>query len=146
VGYVHFPSRNHNTHNPSNCRAEHCSCHLPRFFSPPSLELTGREALVLLWHLFPADGDEGLSFEAIGARLGVMPERIRQIYTRAGNKLRAHARVHYPPPPGTPEYEERMAAAEEYKLDHPEYAQKRALLDALAAHESTPDLKPNNPG
>lgn len=121
------------THDPLACEAEHCSCHLPTVFSPPTLELTGREALVLAWHLFPLndDSDEELSFETIGKKLGVTETRVRQIYMRAGAKLRGYPRDNYPPRPGSEEYEKRMAAAEKYKADHPEYAQNRALLDAM---------------
>lgn len=120
-------------HTPDTCEREHCSCHLPKFFQPPNCELTGREAFVLAWHVFALDdsSDEELSFEAIGQRLGVSQTRVKQIYQRAAAKLRAHARVHYPPRPGTPEYEKRMADAEAYRLEHPEYAQNRALLDAM---------------
>lgn len=117
-------------HTPDTCTQEDCSCHLPKFFQPPGCELTGREAFVLAWHVFTLD-DEELSFEVIGQRLGVSPTRVKQIYQRAAAKLRAHARVHYPPRPGTPEYEKRMADAAAYRLEHPEYAQNRALLDAM---------------
>ncbi len=134
VGYVHRkPMPLKPTHTPATCTAEHCSCHLPTVFTPASLELSGREALVLAWHLFPLndDSDEELSFEEIGAKLGVRPERAKQIYQRAAAKIRAYPRAHYPPRPGTEEYEKQMAAAEEYKGNHPEYAANRALLDAM---------------
>ncbi|QEQ93648.1 DNA binding protein [Streptomyces phage Zuko] len=134
VGYVtRKPMPLKPTHTPDTCTAEHCSCHLPSVFSPSNLELTGREALVLAWHLFPLndDSDEELSFEDIGKKLGVRPERARQIYQRAAAKIRAFPRAAYPPRPGTPEYEKNMAAAQEYKGDHPEYAANRALLDAM---------------
>ncbi len=119
------------SHTPSTCTAEHCSCHLPTVFNPPNLNLTGREALVLAWHLFPLGDDEELSFEEIGAKLGVTATRVKQIYQRAGAKLRAYPREFYPPRPGTPEYEKHMWAAKEYREAHPEYAQNRALLDAM---------------
>lgn len=120
-------------HTPETCASEHCSCHLPKFFQPPGCELTGREAFVLAWHVFALDdsSDEEMSFEVIGQRLGVSQTRVKQIYQRAAAKLRAHARVHYPPRPGSPDYEKRMAEAAKYKADHPEYAQNRALLDAM---------------
>lgn len=84
------------SHTPETCQREHCGCHLPLVFNPPNLELTSREALVLAWHLFPLRDDEELSFEEIGAKLGVTPTRVKQIYQRAGAKLRAYPRVHYP--------------------------------------------------
>lgn len=117
-------------HTPADCEKDHCSCHLPQYFQPPSLSLTAREAFVLTWHLFVSEEEE-LSFEQIGECLGVTEARVRQIYQRASAKLRAHTRVHYPPKPGTDEYTERMARAEEYKSNHPEYQQNRALLDAM---------------
>ncbi len=119
------------SHTPETCEREHCACHLPLVFSPPPLELTGREAMVLAWHLFPLGEDDDLSFQEIGAKLGVIPEQARRIYMRAGAKLRAYPRHHYPPKPGTPEYEEYMARAEQYRRDHPEYAQTRALIDVM---------------
>lgn len=84
------------SHTPETCEREHCGCHLPLMFSPPNLELTSREALVLAWHLFPLGDDEELSFEQIAAKLGVTVTRVRQIYMRAGAKLRAYPRAHYP--------------------------------------------------
>ena len=87
-------------HTSETCTAEHCSCHLPTVFNPPSLNLTAREAFVLAWHLFPLKDDEELSFEDIGKRLGVTPVRVRQIYMRAAAKIRAHGRVWYPVRPG----------------------------------------------
>ena len=133
------------SHTPDMCRLEHCACHLPTVFSPPNLELSGREALVLAWHLFPLGDDEELSFEEIGAKLGVTVSRVRQIYMRAGAKIRAYPRSHYPPKPGTDEYEKRMAAAQEYRTDHPEYADRRALLDAHAAYEAENETEPTTP-
>lgn len=117
-------------HSPADCTEEHCSCHLPAYFNPPSCSLTAREAFVLAWHLFVSE-DEELSFEEIGQSLGVTESRARRIYQRASAKIRAHTRVYYPPKPGTDEYAERMAKAEEYKSNHPEYQQNRALLDAM---------------
>lgn len=109
------------SHTPETCTLEHCSCHLPVFWNPDALSLTGREALVLAWHLFPLndDSDEELSFEEIGKKLGVSPTRTRQIYMRAAAKLRAYPRDHYPPRPGTPEYEAQQAAVEKYREEHP---------------------------
>lgn len=108
-------------HTPETCEREHCSCHLPPIFNPPNCSLTAREAFVLAWHLFTLDddSDEELSFAAIGQRLGVSETRVRQIYMRAAAKLRAYPRDHYPPRPGTPEYEAQQAAVEKYREEHP---------------------------
>lgn len=127
------------THTPLTCEDEHCSCHLGTVFTPPGLELSGREALVLAWHLFPLKEDEELSFEEIGRKLGVTATRVKQIYQRAGAKIRAYPRAHYPERPGTPEYEKQLAAAEAYKQAHPEYADRRALLDAHEVYENGAD-------
>lgn len=86
-------------HTPETCTKDHCSCHLPMIYMPPELKLTGREALVLGWHLFPLGEDTELSFEEIGQRLGVTRERVRQIYMRAGAKFRAYPGEHYPTNP-----------------------------------------------
>lgn len=119
-------------HTPESCGLEHCSCHLPTNFNPASCLLTARETFILVWHIF-APEDQELSFEEIGQRLGVGEKRVRAIYTRALAKLRAHTRVHYPPRPGTPEYEKRMAEAEKYKVDHPEYiVSSGEILEALS--------------
>lgn len=100
VGYVKEPDNPApKPHTPESCTQEHCSCHLPPVFQPPSMSLTSREALVLAWHLFPLGDDEELSFEEIGAKLGVTVTRVRQIYMRAGAKLRAYPNVHYPKNP-----------------------------------------------
>lgn len=137
VGYTSKPAYNgqRESHTPETCTAEHCSCHLPLIFMPPELKLTGREALVLAWHLFPLGEDTDLTFEEIGKKLGVMPAQARRIYMKAGAKLRAYPRDHYPPKPGTPEYEEYMARAKEYRAAHPEYAANRALIHAMDENE-----------
>jgi len=95
VGYVQKSARPE-PHTPETCTEEHCSCHLPMGFQiVPNLQLTGREAMVLAWHLFADEGKE-LDFETIGRKLGVTETRIQQIYTRARAKIRAHAQAHYP--------------------------------------------------
>jgi hypothetical protein len=104
-------------HTPETCTAERCSCHLPVVFNPPSCSLTAREAFVLAWHLLTLD-DEEESFEDIGQRLGVTPTRVKQIYQRAGAKLRAHARVHYPLRPTDPGYEAQQQAVAKYHEEH----------------------------
>lgn len=95
VGYRQDAPK-HVPHTPEACPNDHCSCHLPPVFQPPSMALTSREALVLAWHLFPLKDDEDLSFEDIGKKLGVTETRVRQIYMRAAAKIRAYERTHYP--------------------------------------------------
>jgi hypothetical protein len=92
---------------------------LPAQYRIPELELTGREAMVLAWHLFPPGDEDELSFQQIGQRLGISQVRVRQIYQKAGAKLRAYPHSHYPPRPGTPEHAAQVAAAEKYKAEHP---------------------------
>lgn len=99
VGYTRPGASRPEPHDTTTCQREHCACHLPPLFNPPGLELTSREALVLAWHLFPLKDDEELSFQQIAGKLGVTETRVRQIYMRAGAKLRAYPRVHYPENP-----------------------------------------------
>lgn len=105
-------------HTPESCTREHCSCHLPVQFNPPSLSLTSREVFVFAWHLFTLTDDEELSFEAIGQKLGVSQTRVEQIYKRAAAKLRAHARVHYPLKPTDPGYAEQQRLVAKYHEEH----------------------------
>lgn len=119
VGYIK-PAPGFVPHKPQDCTEDHCSCHLPAFRQFPGMGLTGQEAFVLAWHLFALRDDDYLDFPTIARKLGVTPERVKQIYGRAAAKIRAHARVHYPVKPGTPEAEEQARAVEKYHAEHPE--------------------------
>lgn len=102
VGYVKHPPTPP-VHDPQTCALAHCSCHLPLSFAlrVPGMGLTAQEAFVLTWHVFPIGSrdEDFLTLAECGKKLGVTEERVRQIFTRAKCKLRAHTRTHYPDSP-----------------------------------------------